>query len=272
VKETASNLGTPQPTVRTFGREQANLAKLYTSDLKYGGELDNFDFKLAVFRDLAQRADLPPEQWIVAYPTMLKGSALNHYYANVVRSGTVGLSFQGVCNATRNYYEGPEFRREALSRWNTITLRGTMQKSPGKATEDCLRDMVEELRRLQYSLDPDLRTDKILYNKLILACQDVPACEYACYRPAETLAGLINDLRSSILTRSKHGDLETSQFQLSETEQMFTDRRYHSNRPYRASATPTSGRPRPGKRCFVYRKEGCWSTKHTQDEQEESKR
>jgi hypothetical protein len=62
VKETASNLGTPQPTVRTFGREQANLAKLYISDLKYSSKLDNFDFKLAVFRDLAQRADLPPEQ------------------------------------------------------------------------------------------------------------------------------------------------------------------------------------------------------------------
>jgi hypothetical protein len=110
-----------------------------------------------------------------------------------------------------------------------------------------------------------MRTDKILHNKLILACQEVPACEYACYRPSESLAGLINDLRSSIITRSKQGNLESHQFHQSETEQLFTDRRYHSNRPNRATAS------QPAKRCFVCKKEGCWSTKHTKEEQEESK-
>ena len=32
-----------------------------------------------------------------------------------------------------------------------------------------------------------------------MACQEVEPCKYACYKPADTLAGLINDLYSSII-------------------------------------------------------------------------
>lgn len=256
-----------KPTVRTYGRELGNLAKLYTEDLKYGNEVDNFDFKLTIFKDNCGRADVPPEQWLRAYPTMLRGLALDHYYTNVAKSGLNELSFEEVCNATRAYFEGEEFRRGALSRWNSVTFRSIMEKHPEKAPEECLQLLVTELRHLQHSLEPTLRTDPFLHNKLILACQDVPACEYACYRPSETLAGLINDLRSSIITRSKQ--LASS----NTTEQMFTDRRYHSNRPaYRQPNRPANRTVgQPAKRCFVCKQEGCWSTKHTKEEQEDSK-
>jgi len=40
--------------------------------------------------------------------------------------------------------------------------------------------------------------DDFLYNKLITACQEVEPYKYAYYKPADTVAGLINDLRSSI--------------------------------------------------------------------------
>ena len=43
----------PQPTqTKTYGKELANLAKLYTDESKYSGENDNFDFKLTIFMDL----------------------------------------------------------------------------------------------------------------------------------------------------------------------------------------------------------------------------
>jgi len=32
-----------------------------------------------------------------------------------------------------------------------------------------------------------------------MACQEVKPCKYAYYKPADTLAGLINDLHSSIV-------------------------------------------------------------------------
>jgi hypothetical protein len=37
---------------KTYGKELANLAKLYTNKYKYSGKNDNFDFKLIIFIDL----------------------------------------------------------------------------------------------------------------------------------------------------------------------------------------------------------------------------
>ena len=264
VKDLARELGLTRSPIRSYSRELAGLQKLYSDKLKYGGELDHFDFKVAVFKIMCTRADVPPEQWLMTYPIMLRDEALDHFFTNSTKTGHTGYSFEDVCNATRAYFEGPEFERAVLHRWNDVTLKGTIEKNPGKSQEDCLRIMVTELRRLQHGLDPDIRTDKTLYNKLILACRDVPACRYACYKPADTVPGLINDLRSSIITNTPQGNLESHQFHESETEQMFTDRRYHSNRPNRGSS-------QPAKRCFVCKKESCWSTKHTKEEQEESK-
>ena len=43
----------PQPTqAKTYGKELANLAKLYTNKSKYSGKNNNFNFKLTIFTDL----------------------------------------------------------------------------------------------------------------------------------------------------------------------------------------------------------------------------
>jgi hypothetical protein len=64
----------------TFGKELANLAKMYTDESKYSGENDNFDYKLVIFHDICSRVDIPDSIKAKAYPTMLRGLALDHYY------------------------------------------------------------------------------------------------------------------------------------------------------------------------------------------------
>ena len=44
--------------MKTYGKELANLAKLYTNKSNYSGENDNFNFKLTIFMDLYQKADI----------------------------------------------------------------------------------------------------------------------------------------------------------------------------------------------------------------------
>lgn len=56
---------------------------MYTEDNKYSRENDNFDFKLVIFYDLCNKADIPQEVRIRAYPTMLRGLALDYYYTNL---------------------------------------------------------------------------------------------------------------------------------------------------------------------------------------------
>ena len=65
---------------------------MYIEDNKYSGEDDNFDFKLTIFYDLYNRADMPQETKVKAYPTMLRGLALNHYYTNL-KNVTLTLLF-----------------------------------------------------------------------------------------------------------------------------------------------------------------------------------
>ena len=86
--------------------------------------------------------------------------------------------------------------------------------------------------------------------------------------PPADLGELINKLQSSITSYEKEQDTAPGAF--------YTDRRYHSrNRPNRQyqgrqySFNPSPGRQR--KTCYVCKKEGCRSWKHSEHEQEESK-
>lgn len=78
-----------------------------------------------------------------------------------------------------------------------------MGKNEEKQVEKCLQLLIKDLRHLQYRLDVELRTDKFINKKLINVCQDFPACQYACFKPADRLASLINNLYSFIITFQK---------------------------------------------------------------------
>ncbi len=100
---------------------------------------------------------------------MLKGLALDYYYSNISTSA-VAMNFDQVCNSIRNYFEGAEYKRSVLSKWNELTLKSVISKSEGKPMEECLEKLIDELRHLQHGLDPELRTDRFIHNKLINAC------------------------------------------------------------------------------------------------------
>ncbi|RKF56855.1 hypothetical protein GcC1_193027 [Golovinomyces cichoracearum] len=65
-----------------FGKEIANLAKIYTDEQKYSGSSDSIDFKLRIFYDICNRTDVLKEAYSKAFPTMLKRLALDFYYLN----------------------------------------------------------------------------------------------------------------------------------------------------------------------------------------------
>jgi hypothetical protein len=259
------------PTPRDPARDITNLAKLYTGiKQKYGGQDDNFDYHLTIFENNCSQVGIQDESMKAkAYSIMLKGQALDHFFTNLRNSDSGTTTFPDLCHATRNYFETTEYRRSQLNKWNATTLRTviTDSKNVGKSMKDCLQLLVAELRHIQPSLDSALRTDLFLHSKLITACQETQACQYACFKPSDTLSGLINDLQSSIDTYEKTHPPEPSAF--------FTDRRFHRNPSSSQHRFPNRRFPRSNpikKRCFVCKKENCWSTKHTEEEREESKK
>jgi len=71
---------------------------------------------------------------IKAFLIILCGIALNFYYGNKATY----ITFNSICNAIRNYFEGLEYKHRVLTKWNAITLKIVMVKSKGKSIEDYL--------------------------------------------------------------------------------------------------------------------------------------
>ena len=96
---------------QSFSKELINLAKIYTDKSRYNGENDNFDYKLVIFHNLYSRVDIPDNIKAKAYPTILQSLALDHYYTSIKGAiQTYSLSFEQICNSTRNYFKGPEYK------------------------------------------------------------------------------------------------------------------------------------------------------------------
>jgi hypothetical protein len=63
-----------------YSKQAATVTKIYTDDQKYNRLTASFDFKLTIFYNVYKRAGLPPEGYMTAFPTMLKGLAHDYYY------------------------------------------------------------------------------------------------------------------------------------------------------------------------------------------------
>ena len=146
-----------------------------------------------------------------------------------------------------------------------------MNENPEKSIYQYLQLLIDKLCKQQHAIDIELRTPRTLTNKLITACQGVPACRIAISNPSEDLASLINKLQSSVVAWEKENPNST------QSQTFFTDRRYHrdnntnhrSHRSYERNRIPEhrSSNSRPKARCYVCQKEDCRSWKHTDEEQ-----
>jgi len=54
-------------------KEAAIVAKMYTDSQKYNKASKSFNFKLIIFENICRRAGLQPDNYIIAFPTILKG-------------------------------------------------------------------------------------------------------------------------------------------------------------------------------------------------------
>jgi hypothetical protein len=99
---------------KTYSKELANLAKLYTDEAKYSSENDNFDFKLTIFTNLCQKTNILKQEFSQAYSTILCGLALDHYYTNL-KSNPLSVPFNKLYKAIYNYFKGLEYKRNILT-------------------------------------------------------------------------------------------------------------------------------------------------------------
>jgi hypothetical protein len=95
-------------------KELANLSKLYTNEAKYSDENDSFSFKLTIFHDMCDRADVSQSTKLKAFFIMLKDLTFDYYYSNMFISTITVITFDDVCFSMKNYFENVEYRRNIL--------------------------------------------------------------------------------------------------------------------------------------------------------------
>ena len=184
-------------------------------DMKYDGINGTFDYKLQIFYSICERADVLPEAYGRAFPNMLTGLAWNQYF----NAGLKDQTFEQACLHMRNFFEGPGSERKNLGEWNAISLKTMIDENSDKSTTDCLQLLIGKLSQLQHGLPSDLRSNGFLTNKLVTACQAIPACQYAVADPPRELGLLISKLQSSIIAYEKQNPEHSQAY--------YTDRRYY---------------------------------------------
>jgi hypothetical protein len=102
---TNANGAQPVPTAKLI----TEIVKMYSEKDKYDGT-GSFDYKLSIFIEVCQRLDLHPDMYMRAFPTMLMGLALDHFYSARLQHKT----FAEACDSMHRYFEGPGFYRSNL--------------------------------------------------------------------------------------------------------------------------------------------------------------
>ncbi|RAL60031.1 hypothetical protein DID88_000657 [Monilinia fructigena] len=203
--------------------------------------------KLSIFYEITRRAEVPMDMQYKAFPIMLKDSALEFFHANYE---SLPPTFKELCTYMRNNFEGDEYQRNMLSKWNSIT-QSTKKENKNKPLSECLTIMIKQLRMLQHRLDPAMRQTSHLHNKLILACEDVEDATWLVLTPRKSNNG--ND-------RKWFQGFRNSNFRSNNFRNNSYNKSRHSNSSNQRN------------QCWICKKEGCRSTKHSKEEQDKQRR
>jgi hypothetical protein len=209
-------LGTPenerlqgQDTQETPTKLLMDLFKLYNNDdNKYSGELyDILDIKLRVFYDCCKKVGLQENQYHDAFSAMLKHSASDFYYDNIMGKTN---DFRTMIAMTKAHFETKENRQLYLTEWRETTLLRIIASNPAKPKMECLQLLIAKLRKVQRGLSQDYQADYNLRDALVNACSGVEECRLALFNPATTFEGVCDQLRSAIGTVAR--ERESAQF------------------------------------------------------------
>ncbi|CZT50838.1 uncharacterized protein RSE6_11900 [Rhynchosporium secalis] len=165
---------TPTPPAHFgYGRELATLAKLYQETMNFSGQGDSLTSKLLIFYDTCDKADVPPEAFTKAFPTMLKGPALEYYYhgLNSITGAPKELIIHNIVTKMLLKFENDELHRAALTNWNFLTLQSIQSKESDKTIFQYFELLVTQIRELRHNIPESMRNEDIVFNKLIKHCQ-----------------------------------------------------------------------------------------------------
>lgn len=244
----ASFRTTGSSTSADYAVNSVGKAYYHASD-KYSGSFDdNLERKLSIFDERCEQSGVAREDKRRAFSYMLSDVALQ-YYLDVIKPST--RSYPEIIVSLRKRFLTKERTLSLTREWEKINLKDFMSKNSDKTPKESLSLMISRIQELQGCLPHGFRKDDILMNKLLNACEGVESCRLARQKPASTVEGIIADLYTSIST------YQSPDLQIPSANLVDRHRRGPTN---------------SNKKCFVCKRTGCWSTKHTREERMRSLR
>lgn len=118
--------------VNMYAKELALLDKTYPDSQKYDGFDGAFGHKLSIFYHYCNRKGVPNVAFLDAFPTMLKGMALDHFLSYQLTDAN--LTFERACKHMHGFFEGPEWQRLQKVKWQNTSLYQVMNENPNSST------------------------------------------------------------------------------------------------------------------------------------------
>lgn len=246
----------------------AHFSKIWQSTNNYTGEsYDVLDDKAILFQRICQTQGITPEQFHAVFPMTLAGRAMD-YYIHHIPSGS---TFSEMYHLLKHHFDTEVNHAQYNTDWTSLTFsRMKSDKScENKEPLEVLQALFDRLQRCQRALGPAYKTEEQLIDQTIRACRGEPMFTMALFNRSTTYEQLCSQLRSS---------LETHRIQAlnGQNNAFFTDRTFKNNRDrdrnrFRDHKFDRGGRSNWKKTCYICGKQGCFSTKHSPEEQSASK-
>ena len=194
--------------------------------------------------------------------------ALEYYYSSCQ---SVNLTASQLLERFQAHFEGEEHYCNMLCEWNSVNLQSMIQANPDKSKGTTFNEMAQRLRQIQRSLDYKFQSDSALCNKIVAVCSDVPAGSFAVLQQTITIASFINNIYAAI-ENSKEA-IEAEKLEPLGLAIYFTDQKYYNSCPSNCPSSRQNNSQFGNRKqcCFVCQKEDCWSTKHTDEEQQDTR-
>ncbi|KDN62827.1 putative conserved hypothetical protein [Colletotrichum sublineola] len=270
-------------------RQLTDLVKIYPEELKYGGgAYKSIKSKLAIFQDHYFKAGIPQDQFASTFFIILKGAAAD-FYANHLYNPSHTLNFHTIVTMLKGNFKTEETYQACLTELQRTTFASTIRNNPNKSKPEALKILIQQVNTLLQSVTRiGTPSDAALRNQLLNSYRGVEEYALALFNPAPTFASVYSQLRSTV---SNAAEIKQQQQHIPRQYPTDTDRTYnsqhgrhrynpsnHNNRDY-----ANNGPQRPfnrdqrqrntsSKKCYVCGKPGCWSTKHSKDERQQSYR
>lgn len=154
------------------------------------------------------------------------------------------MNLDGLNKSMKDRFQTGERARAFLRDWETTSLTSIMSKNNGKLPSVCLDILIDKLSEIKVSIPLEYRNDTIMKKRLLKAVKDVDACKLAYQKPLDSLQGIMYDLHAYVATIHNNN--------IAITTAHFVDRQFRNSRDQKKK-----------KYCYVCKKEGCWSKKHS---------